>query len=112
MTLSEQLEKCDVRNPLGNPKTAWASWIWLKQQIAQLETELEEKTKRAEEYHTDAVAFSKQLQQAQEEIAAWEAKAQLFVDQGDELERLRAGLGNLHSSYSKLWNEWKALAGE
>ena len=29
------------------------------------------------------------LQQAQEEITAWEAKAVLFVDQGDEIERLR-----------------------
>ena len=37
--LSDELETWDVKDTLGYPQIEWASWTWLKQQIAQLEEE-------------------------------------------------------------------------
>jgi len=55
--------------------------------------ELEASEKAAVQRMNDAedamVRMMDELQQAQEEITTWEAKAALFVDQGDEIERLR-----------------------
>ena len=51
----------------------------------------------------DAMArMMDELQQTREEIATWEAKAALFVEQGDEIERLRKERDALVQKYNEL----------